>query len=326
MRIGKVTESVLDRSVLKILKENDLISNNSKKKGAAVRPDCAFSIDEEIAGSVSTFTADASNGGYYAVHNAANNLFAGNAEPDFAILDILLAESTEEKELKEIVRSCTRAANELGIVISGGHTETTDALSRPLVSVTVCGKSIAPSEDVHVKENSSIIMTKWAGIEGTAILSQKYKDRLEKRFPVPFLYEAGQLQKYISVREDARISYEVGAKLVHDVSSGGIFAALWELSGMCRMGIDVDLKKIPIKQETVEITNELGINPYQMHSGGSLLFVTENETNAILKLEEAGIPAVVIGSITGNNNKIIRNDDEIRFLDKPAADEILKKL
>ena len=39
-------------------------------------------------------------------------------------------------------------------------------------------------------------------------------------------------------------------------------------------------------------------------------------------LSEEGVEAVLIGTTKANNDKIILNDDEVRYIDKPAADSI----
>ena len=319
MRIGKVTDSVLKRSVIKLLKDN------SNKKSAVVTPDCACSIDGEnrkLVSAVSTFTVDAKGGGYNAMYKASNNIFAVGAKPQMAVVNILLDSNTEEADLKDIVRDCKRAADELSIPIRGGHTEVSDALSRPLVSVYVTG--VSESEIIPNKDASAIVMTKWTGVEGTAILAEKYADKLSERLPQYMIEDGKAFKKLLSIREDAQIAIKEGASYLHDVSSGGIFAALWELADMAGCGIDVDLKSIPIRQETIEITNHLGYNPYQMLSGGSLLFITDREDETISTLNENGIEATVIGRTTDSNDRIIRNDGEIRFLDKPQADELLK--
>lgn len=52
------------------------------------------------------------------------------------------------------------------------------------------------------------------------------------------------------------------------ISEGGIFGALWEMADGAGIGLDVALKRIPIQQETVEICEFFGVNPYQMLSTG----------------------------------------------------------
>ena len=73
---------------------------------------------------------------------------------------------------------------------------------------------------------------------------------------------------------------------------------------------------IPVRQETIEIAEFFHINPYMMKSSGSVIIACEDGAGLLAAMEEAGIPACVIGKVTDNNAKILRNDDEVRYLDK----------
>ena len=111
---------------------------------------------------------------------------------------------------------------------------------------------------------------------------------------------------------------------MHDVRNGGVFGALWELSRKIGVGLNIDLKKIPVRQETIEICEFYDLNPYEFLSGGALLMVTENGDALVEALEQEGISAAVIGMTTGGNDKIIRNQDETRYLEPTVPDEIWK--
>ncbi|SDB19543.1 AIR synthase-related protein [Butyrivibrio sp. INlla16] len=322
MRIGKVTESVLNRSVLKLIK------SDSNKKSAAGRSDCAYSLDEKgstIMTAVSTFTAISEAAAYYAVHNAANNIFCDGGKPLMAVLNVMLPVDTEEAELKAIMRSAIAATNELGIAVEGGHTEVTDAVSRPMITAVVSGEKIGQFSEKKSYAGLDIVMTKWAAVEGTAILASECSEKLSERLPDYMIREAQDFKKFVSVRRDAEIALaNSGVTFKHDISSGGVFAALWDVAARAHCGLEVDLKKIPIRQESIEITNHLGLNPYQMISGGSLLILTDDGEGLVRAYEETGINAAIIGVTTDSNDKKIINDDEVRYLDKPQPDEILK--
>lgn len=111
---------------------------------------------------------------------------------------------------------------------------------------------------------------------------------------------------------------------MHDVRNGGIFGALWEVSRKIGVGLCVDLKKIPVKQETIEVCEFFDLNPYQLLSGGALLMVAADGRGLVKALEEENIPACIIGSTNGTNDKIVVNQDETRYLEPPAPDEIYK--
>ena len=111
---------------------------------------------------------------------------------------------------------------------------------------------------------------------------------------------------------------------MHDISEGGVFGALWELAECSGVGLEIELKKIPLRQETVEICDFYGLNPYQMVSGGSMLMAAEDGNGLVHRLAQEGIPAVIVGKATAGNDRVILNGEERRFLELPQTDEIHK--
>ena len=95
---------------------------------------------------------------------------------------------------------------------------------------------------------------------------------------------------------------------------------------MTGTGLEIDLKSIPVRQETIEYTDCFQINPYQMESGGALLIVTDRPEDVLREMAADGIPAARIGRLTAGNDKIIRNREEIRYLDLPQPDSLLQVL
>ena len=171
-----------------------------------------------------------------------------------------------------------------------------------------------------------IILTKWIALSATSMLTEEKQEVIRQRYP-SFIIDAGLsfgTLDYLSIQDEVRIANENNAICIHDISSGGVFAALWELGEMTGLGMEVDLKAIPIRQESVEITDVFGINPYQSASAGSALIVSYDGAKMIQALEQEGIPACVIGKLTKGNDRIIINEDERRFLDLPQSDEIHK--
>ena len=113
---------------------------------------------------------------------------------------------------------------------------------------------------------------------------------------------------------------------MHDVTEGGVFGALWEMASASHVGIEVDLKKIPIRQETIEICEAFSINPYQLISSGSMLIGTDHGSRLTEELRRAGIHSAVIGYATPGRDRVVINGDERRFLEPPRADELFTAL
>lgn len=72
---------------------------------------------------------------------------------------------------------------------------------------------------------------------------------------------------------EAASAIGAGVAAIHDASQGGIFGALWDMAEASGIGLDIDLKKLPIRQDTIEISEFFDINPYKLLSGGSLIII-----------------------------------------------------
>lgn len=96
------------------------------------------------------------------------------------------------------------------------------------------------------------------------------------------------------------------------------------MAAAANVGLSVDLKEIPIKQHTIEVCEYFNLNPYMLRSGGTLLFACANGARIVEQLQKAGVAAAVIGQTTSGNDRLIRYDDEARFLEPPKMDEYYK--
>ena len=117
-----------------------------------------------------------------------------------------------------------------------------------------------------------------------------------------------------------------GAHAMHDVTEGGIFGAFWEMAEASGIGLEIDLKQIPVRQESIEICEFFGLNPYELISSGSMLIAAPDGYQMVRELKKAGIPAVVVGKATAGNDRILINGEERRFLEPPKQDELYKVL
>ncbi len=326
MKIGKVTGSALKRSVLRPI----AYRREEVQKGAAVGTDCAFFAIPQGYGMTSCVQEAAVAGKAdvaFLVGRCANSLATAGSEPIAAMLCLNIPASWEEPQLKELMEQLEEACKSCRMQIAGGHTTVSEGLEQPFAAVTAYGrvpldcpllkrKGPAPGED--------IVLSKWIGLEGTAMLAKKYKEALLQRYPAPFVQEAARFGEYQSVLPEAAIA-AAEASYLHDASEGGILAALWEMAEHTGVGLEMDLRKLPIRQETVEVCELVGVNPYELRSGGCLIMTAADGEALVEKLDSAQIPAVVIGQITDKKERRIRNGEEIRYMDRPAVDEIYEK-
>ncbi len=327
MKIGKVPENVLKRAVFKQIHTR----RPEVLLGAGVGEDCAavkLAEDEVLVMSTDPITGTAQDIGTLAIQITANDLASSGAEPVGVLLTVLLPPDAKESQLKLMMQQVEDACIEAKIQVMGGHTEVTPVVTQPVVSVCGVGKV----KEGHLvstagaRPGMDILVTKWIGIEGTAILAKEKEEELKQRFPAPFVEKAKELDAYISVLSEAAVATKSGVSAMHDVTEGGIFGALWEMAEASGVGLEIDLKKIPIRQETVEICEYFGINPYELISSGSMLMAAKDGNTLVRNLEKAGIPAAVIGKAVEGKDRVILNGDEKRFLEQPKVDELYRAL
>ena len=186
-------------------------------------------------------------------------------------------------------------------------------------------KSEKRTSDLHCRcKTGHGYFSKWIGIEGTSIIAKEKEEELKTHFAVPFIENAKALDAYISVQSEAAVAVTSGVSAMHDVTEGGIFGALWEMAEASGVGLEIDLKKIPIRQETVEVCEFFGVNPYLLISSGCMLMAAQDGNHLVRELEKAGIKATIIGKATAGNDRVLLNEDERRFLEPPKTDELYK--
>lgn len=330
MRTGKISESILKRSVLRKIEDR----RSEVIKGAGVGRDCAFlswkeKQPEEMAAAVSaqTVTLPVKSAGRLAVMAAVNNLAAGGAVPAAITVALTLPPDAEEERLKELMVQIEGCCRELDIQIAGGHTEVSAAVNDPIITICALGEALDFPKDIQAGQDMqglAIVISKWIGLEGTVIIAREKEEQLSERYPVSFIHVAQTFEDRLSVLPEAAIALQSGVYMMHDMRNGGVFGALWEVSQRIGVGLSIDLKEIPVRQETIEICEFYGLNPYELLSGGSLIMVTEDGEGLVEKLTEAGIPACVAGYTTNGNDKVVRNQEETRFLGPAVRDEINK--
>ena len=168
------------------------------------------------------------------------------------------------------------------------------------------------------------MVTKWIGLEGTSIAAKEKESLLLEHFAPPFVETAKKFDQYLSVIPEAKIAAEWGVSAMHDITEGGVFGALWEMGSGSGVGLDIDLKEIPIRQETVEVCEQFHLNPYQLISSGSMLMAAPDGLGLVQALKKAGIPASIVGRCVEGKAKKIVNGEDTAYLERPKTDELYK--
>lgn len=342
MNTGKVSGNVLKRSVLRQL----TTQREEVLNGAGIGEDCAilsFSDDLSVTCMQEAVVA-ASESGHsdgnafgprftmsHLIQKCANNLAAAGAKPVAVTITLLLPDQIEEAELKTLMAEAEEQCSRLSVAVAGGQSRVTKAVSFPVAVVAGFGR--LPRSDTLGKlrytaaaaePGQDVVVSKWIGLEGTVFLAHRCREKLLARYPAYLVEEALGFCRYLSVLPEAFVAVKSGVCAMHDASEGGIFAALWELAEGAGVGLTVDLKKLPLRQETVEVCECCGVNPYELLSGGCLVMTTDDGPGLVSALCANQIPAVIVGKVTDGNARILLNGDEVRYMDRPKTDELYR--
>lgn len=302
-----------------------------KNKEVILRPeigeDCAAIDFGSYACVVSTdpITGAEKGAGKLAVHISCNDVAASGVRPMGIMITILAPTSAEEKDIKRVMEEAGEAAEKLGVEIIGGHTEITTAVNRIVISTTALGKvqkgRIVKSSGAQAGDD--VIMTKWAGLEGTSIIAADKEKELLGRLTVKEIEEAKSFIEHISVVEEGVAAGEFGANSMHDVTEGGILGAAWEIAESSGKGVEIFIDEIPVRDVTRKICSIFDIDPYRLISSGSMLITAKNGAELVRILKEKGIPSTIIGKVTEHGRYIIKKGEKLP-LNPPDVDELFK--
>jgi hydrogenase maturation factor len=191
-----------------------------------------------------------------------------------------------------------------GLLWIGGHVEVTSAVTRTVVSAQVVGfLDREPTESSHARPGHLVIMTKWAGLEGSTLIVREHPEAARRilgagrcRSVLGWLRNPG-----ISILPEGRLLRDLPLGAVHDPTEGGVACACHEIAERSKVGMRLEAASIPIREETRLLCREWRLEPLGLLSSGVLLLTAEAEParQALRRLGAAGIPAARIGTVTG---------------------------
>lgn len=325
MKIGNVSQTVLRRSILKQLhtmREEAVITPSVEEMCAGIE----VKEGEQVVFSNTTLYGDEKDLAVFAMAHVLNDIATRGAEPIGVNLSILLPPHAYESRLKAMVEYAERAACEQNVQILNAKAEVSPVIAKAIVTAVGVGTVEKDSliQSNMGKAGQDIVLTKWIGLEGMLRVTREKEEELSKRFVPVFMNQVKALEENLFAMKELRLAKEYGVSAMHQITGGGILAALWNVAESADLGMELELKDIAIKQETIEICEYFHLNPYQMTSAGSVLMIADNGKELASLLQKNGVQAAVIGKMTEGNERVIISNSEKRYLDRPAQDELLK--
>jgi hydrogenase expression/formation protein HypE len=143
-----------------------------------------------------------------------------------------------------------------------------------------------------------LLLTKGAGVEGTAILATDFRDELRGDL-VDLAESAESFFGEIGVLPDSRVLREC-ATAMHDPTEGGVVTALLEMAVASDARFDVERESVPVREETRALCDAMDVDPLRIFGSGALLAAVPESAadDALADLHAAGIDAADIGRVS----------------------------
>lgn len=328
LRQGKLTKTVWKRSVEKPLyqcgKTGEALSGYENNCFPAGQDSEGRSIFSER-----TVCSISSGASAWGVLGAAGEIAAAGAVPEKAMLRFLLPEGSEEETVRELTEAAGRMCRRLLLSIEGVQADVCPGVKSTVVSAVVSGSRVVSRkrQTDAVFPGQEILLCGYTGLEGTLRILEDAGDELSHRFVPAFLSQAEKRKEDLVLPETILALWKEergGVTAVRQITEGGILAALWDLTEQSGFGMDVSMAAMELRQETVEICEFFQLNPYLLTSAGSFLLAVKHAGPVVEILEKAGIRAGRLGVIRESKARMITSGHEVRYLDRPAQDELVR--
>jgi len=163
----------------------------------------------------------------------------------------------------------------------------------------------------RIYPGDDLVVAGETGISGTLELICREWDKLRTYFSESFL------RMGVETLKNCMISEEDVFSALYFTENGGILSGLWKMAEASGVGMDVDLRRIPIRQETIEVCERLDVDPYKLEARGSVLIGTAQGDALVRELEAHGIHAAVIGYADSGNDRLLHSGEITRYLERP---------
>jgi HAD superfamily hydrolase (TIGR01549 family) len=241
--------------------------------------------------------------GQYAVIINANDIATSGATPRWLLTSLLFPPETTPNQIWEVMSELERFCKTCKITLCGGHTEITDAVTRPVVTGMLSGTVLRKDliEKRRMCRGDQILLTKAVAVEGTAIIACELRNRLlSLGMPETEIERSREFLSHISIVAEAKIAAGSGfVSAMHDITEGGLATAVKEFSIAGGHKVLIEMDRIPVFPETRRLSKILDFDPLGLIGSGSLLICCRKEGCDLLlsEIQRAGIAVCRIGEV-----------------------------
>lgn len=235
--------------------------------------------------------------GMLAVNGTVNDLAMCGARPLYLSVGLILEEGLPLDTVRRVVASMRETAAHAGVRLVTGDTKVVDRGKADGLFINTAGLghivAPAPVGPASVRAGDVVILSGDLGRHGIAVMSARdslgFESAIESdcaplAAPVLALIDAG-----------------VAVHCLRDLTRGGLASAIVEIAETARVGIALEERAIPVREDVAAACDLLGLDPLHVANEGRFIaFVTaEDATRAldVLRAFPVSTGATVIGTV-----------------------------
>ncbi len=262
----------------------------------------------EIAGTRMAFTTDSfvvkplffpgGDIGSLAVHGTVNDLAMGGARPLYLSVGFIVEEGFPMDDLRRIAASMAEAAAAAGVTIVTGDTKVVERGKGDGVFINTTGIGIVPqgvrlSAD-RARPGDLVILSGSIGDHGTAIMASR--EGLE--FETTIVSDSAPLNRLVA----DMLAVSSNIRCLRDPTRGGLSSTLNEIAERSEVSIEIEEKRIPVREEVRGACELLGLDPLYVANEGKLVAIVgaddADRVLAAMRRNPRGEEAAAIGIVT----------------------------
>jgi len=264
--------------------------------------------------------------GSLAVYGTVNDLAMGGARPLFLSAAFIIEEGLPMATLRQVVESLRQAAEACGVPVVTGDTKVVEKGSGDGLFINTSGIGIAPA-GVELSANQArpgdaVLLSGTIGDHGIAILARR--EGLE--FDTDLKSDSAPLHTLVAAMLNCGLTSDAGSnpqsatcpgaagicnpqscpiRCLRDPTRGGLSSTLNEIAGRSQVGIEIEERAVPVREEVRGACELLGLDPLYVANEGKLVaIVAAAEAARVLEAMRAhplGKDARIIGRVTSDH-------------------------
>jgi hydrogenase expression/formation protein HypE len=263
--------------------------------------------------------------GSLAVHGTVNDLAMGGARPLFLSAAFILEEGLSFETLRRVVNSFQKAASAAGVLVVTGDTKVVEKGSCDGMFINTSGIGIVAngrrlSAD-QARPGDRILLSGSIAEHGIAILAQ----REGLAFECPIQSDSAPLHTLVAAM------LETGAEIrcLRDPTRGGLSSTLNEIAARSGVGMVLEERAIPIREEVRGACEILGLDPLYVANEGKLVAIVgpdgADPLLQAMRKHPLGQNAQIIGSVLADDPGLVVMRTTLgttRIVDMLAGDQL----